>query len=427
MVIHTVKAGESLSSIGKDYGVPFTIIAALNGLQQNAALAIGQALIIRFPRVVHTVKAGETLNALAARYGVTVNGLFRANPSLYGGESISPGQSLVISYEDTPEWSFTVGGYAYPFTPSELINQTMPFINVLIPFTYGFREDGSLYSLEASRLIAAAERYGAKTWMHLSTYTEGDRFDTALATALLSDPELQARLAQTVLKTIEEQGYSGLDVDFEFIGKENAAAYAAFLGRLTALLNPQGYSVTAALAPKTSAEQAGSLYEGHDYGAVAAAVNSVLLMTYEWGYTFGPPLAVSPLPSVRRVLDYALTEMPADKVFLGISNYGYDWTLPYNAADPVGAPSLSAEAAVALAVSKGAEIMYDTQAQAPYFNYTEDGVRHEVWFEDVRSIYARLGLVSEYGLRGALYWNFTRPNTPNLSLLAAVNQEVNRN
>ena len=51
-------------------------------------------------------------------------------------------------------------------------------------------------------------------------------------------------------------------------------------------------------------------------------------MTYELGYTGGPPMAVAPLDKVRQVVDYALTEIPAEKLFLGVPVYGYDWPLP---------------------------------------------------------------------------------------------------
>lgn len=426
MLIYTVKAGDTLTAIGAEYGVSPRIIAALNGLALTDALAVGQALVIRFPQRLYTVRQGDTLSGIAAAYGVTQNALFRANPNLYGSAAINAGQQLVISYDDVPPYNFFTGGYAYTFTSERLLNQTAPFINVLIPFSYGFRNDGSLYTLEDTRLVDTAKRYGAEAWMHLSTYTEGERFDALLAAELLASEELQQTLTERILGTMQAKGYTGLDVDFEFIGKANAAPYAAFLARLTERLNGEGYTVAAALAPKTSADQPGDLYEGHDYALVGAAVNYVLLMTYEWGYTFGPPLAISPLPSVRRVIEYALTEIPKEKILLGISNYGYDWTLPYSAENNTGAPSLSTEEAVRLAAEKGAEIMYDTDAQAPYFYYTADGRRHEVWYEDARSLRARLALVPEYGLYGALYWNLTRPNTQNLSLLASLNLNVNR-
>ena len=47
------------------------------------------------------------------------------------------------------------------------------------------------------------------------------------------------------------------------------------------------------------------------------------------GYTYGPPLPVAPLPNVRQVLEYALTEIPKEKIVLGVPNYGYSWPLPY--------------------------------------------------------------------------------------------------
>lgn len=407
------------------YGVSAQIVAALNGIGVYTTLATGQALVIRFPRQSYIVKAGDTLSSIANAFGVTLNDLYRANPNLEGGNNIRVGQVLVISYTDTPQYDYLVGGYFYPFVEQSVLNTVAPFMNVLIPFTYGIREDGSLYLLSDERILEAARRYGADAWMHLSTYTEGERFDTALATSVLSSTAVQDLLIGNILTRMEEKGYVGLDVDFEFLGKANAAPYAAFLRRVTERLNARGYTVTAALAPKVRDDQPGLLYEGHDYEAVAAAVNSVLLMTYEWGYTYGPPQAISPLPQVRRVVEYALTKMPADKIYLGISNYGYKWTLPYNAEDPVAAPSLSTAEANALAVSVGAVIQYDETAQAPFFTYRENGNDVEVWYEDARSINARLALIPEYALKGALYWNLDRRNVQNLSLLSAINRSVN--
>lgn len=425
MLIHTVKQGERLSSVAALYGVPAAVVASLNGLAVTAPLATGQALVIRFPTESYVVRQGDSLYSIASRASLTVNDLYRANPNLQGRDNISAGQRLVLRYDDAPYYDFPVGGYFYPFVEQSTLDTVAPFMNVLIPFTYGIREDGSLYTLSDERILEAARRYGRKAWMHLSTYTEGERFDTALATAVLASEAVQQRLIGNLLVTMESKGYVGLDVDFEFLGKANALPYAAFLRRVTDALNPRGYTVTAALAPKTRADQGGVLYEGHDYRAVAASVNYVLLMTYEWGYTLGPPLAISPLPQVRRVVEYALTEMRAEQIFLGISNYGYRWTLPYNPDSPVPAPSLSTAEAVALAVATGSVIEYDTTAEAPFFTFTENGAVNEVWYEDARSINARLALVEEYGLQGALYWNLDRKNVQNLSLLSAINKEVN--
>ena len=124
--------------------------------------------------------------------------------------------------------------------------------------------------------------------------------------------------------------------------------------------------------------------------------------------TSAPPLAVAPLPNVRKVVEYALTRISRSKLFLGIPTYGYDWTLPYQRGNP-GAPSVSPVDAVALASKYGAVINYDEFAQSPWFNYTDDqGRLHEVWFEDAKSAAATMALIDEFSLRGFFTWNIMR-------------------
>ena len=114
---------------------------------------------------------------------------------------------------------------------------------------------------------------------------------------------------------------------------------------------------------------------------------------------------------MRRVVDYGVSEILPEKIFLGVPNYGYDWTLPYVAGE-TRARSLSNVEAVTLAREKHAAILFDEVAQAPYFRYyeRENGRprEHVVWFEDARSVAAMLSLVSEYGLRGFSVWNLMR-------------------
>ena len=133
-------------------------------------------------------------------------------------------------------------------------------------------------------------------------------------------------------------------------------------------------------------------------------------------------MAVAPLPNVRRVVEYALTEIPAEKLWLGIPNYGYDWPLPFRQG-VTKATSISNQYALQLALRYGAEILFDDTAQTPWFRYTdEQDVEHKVWFEDARSIYAKLNLISEYRLSGAGYWNMMRPFTQNWQVLASLYQ-----
>ena len=420
MVIHVVRPGDSMYSIAQEYGVPISQLLNDNQLPDPSRLVVGQTIVVRFPQQVHTVQAGQTLSSIAQMYGLTIRQIQRNNPVLGGGETVYPGQTLVISYKQEIEGTLSVNGYAYPFIDRALLRATLPYLTFMTPFTYGITEDGGLVDLDDAELIAMAKEGGVAPLMHLSTLTEEGGFSNELASLVLNDADIQRKLIDNIVTTIQAKGYRGLDVDFEFVFSKDAGAYAAFIRNLTRTLNPLGLPVIVALAPKTSSTQRGLLYEGHDYAALGAAANEVLLMTYEWGYTYGPPMAVAPLPNVRAVVEYALTQIPAEKMWLGVPNYGYDWPLPFVQGE-TKATSISNRYAVQLALRYNAEILYDESAQSPWFRYRdESGVEHEVWFEDARSIRAKLALIPEYGLRGAGYWNLMRPFPQNWQVLASL-------
>ncbi len=288
MTIHIVSAGETAQSIASNYGVSPAFLISDNEIPPDGALAVGQTLVIRFPRQVHSVQEGESLASIAAAYGATVRSLWQNNWQLGGGRELYPGQTLVISYLEEPIGRGYFNGYAYPFINSLLLKQQLPYLSSLTPFTYGISAEGGLLPLDDEALLTAARQHGTRSVLHLSSYTEEDTFDTQRAAMVLTDPEAQNRLIAELQRIMARKGFAGVDVDFEYLPSTLAAPYAAFLSRLRQLFNPQDRFVWAALAPKTSRDQPGLLYEGHDYAAIGAAVNGVLLMTYEWGYTYQP-------------------------------------------------------------------------------------------------------------------------------------------
>lgn len=420
MEIHVVRPGETLFTIAGRYGADPALLRTLNGIGPDGALAVGQTLLIRQVDTFHTVQPGQTLSSVARSYGLSLRQLYRNNFQLGGRPELQPGQTLVIAYQDAPAAETHTNGYAYPFIAPALLDAQLPYMTDLTPFTYGITAGGGLLPLDDAGMLAQARRLGAGALMHLSTLTENGGFSSDRAVQVLTDERLQAALVEEVYATLAEKGYEGLDVDFEYIPGAQREAYAAFIRRLRARLAPEGMPVVVALAPKARADQRGLLYEAHDYALLGAAADFVLLMTYEWGYTAGPPMAVAPLPNVREVLDYAVTEIPRGKIYLGIPNYGYDWPLPFREGE-TRAKSLSNQAAVDLAIQVGAEIRYDERAQSPWFEYTAaDGAAHVVWFEDARSMSAKLRLIEEYGLYGAGYWNLMRPYPQGWAVLNAL-------
>ena len=224
---------------------------------------------------------------------------------------------------------------------------------------------------------------------------------------------------ENVEELLRQGSWYGVNLDFEYIYQFDRDSYNQFLRRLAERMHQLGYIVVTALAPKLSDSQQGLLYEAHDYAFHGQTVDYVVLMTYEWGYTYGPAMAVAPLDKVRQVLDYATQAIPAGHILMGMPNYGYDWTLPF--AQGTAARSLSSVDAVTLAGQVGAGIQYDQAAQSPFFRYYDkDGRQHEVWFEDARSLRAKYGLVNEYGLAGVSFWNLNNPFHTNFIVLESM-------
>lgn len=406
MEIYTVKQGDTISSIAQQFGITSEVLLSTNIITNPDNLVVGQDLIILVPEIRHIVTEGETLDLIAREYNTTVNAILRNNPTITAN-NIQNGDTVVITYKNVnPTRSIALNGYTYPEIPIDMLVKILPYLTFMTIFTYGFTNEGDLISPDDENLIRIALDYGVMPTMLISTLTSQGTFSNELAGILLNNPELQQVLINNIISNMKEKGYRALDIDFEYLPVENRQNYIDFVTRLTEELNNNGFYSLVALAPKTSSTQPGLLYESHDYFGLGRAANLALLMTYEWGYTYGPPLPVAPLPNVERVISYGVTQIPSQQILMGIPLYGYDWKIPY--VKGTMAKSLSPQQAVELALEKGSNIEYDDYQQAPYFYYTENGQQHVVWFENLRSIDAKLNLIESYALAGGSLWNIIR-------------------
>ena len=355
---------------------------------------------------IYVVSPGDTVDMIANQNALDVNQIILDNQLVYPYE-LAVGQALYLQEgrRDATR-SIAVSGYAYPFISQWVLEQTLPFLSELPIFSYGFTYSGELIVpyVNEDRLIQAAQKESVLPVLTLTPLDENGRFNNNLITSVVNNPVYKKKLLDQLVETMLRKGYQGVDIDFEYILAEDRDAFTDFVREVTEVMHAYGFHSSVALAPKTGADQQGVLYAGKDYRSLGEAADHVLLMTYEWGYTYGPPMAVAPIPQVRRVVEYALTEIPAYKIDLGIPNYGYDWPLPYERG-VTAATTLGNIQAVRLAIQYGVPILFDEQAQSPHFHYQdEQGVEHEVWFEDVRSMQAKFHLISEYDLRGCGYW-----------------------
>lgn len=248
--------------------------------------------------VIYTVRSGDTLDDIAARYNISAEDIAYANQIPYP-YALAVGNSLLLSeasYTLTDDDILVVssnrsaysGGYAYPFISRWVLEQTLPYLTDLFIFSYGFTTEGTLIppALDDTFMITLAKNYGVAPILTLTPFGADGQFSNYLITRVINSDEARAQLIASLVSEVTERGFEGVDIDFEYILADDRIAFAQFVSEVRTAINALGYPVSVALAPKTSDTQVGLLYEGKDYALLGEAADYVLLMTYEWGYTY---------------------------------------------------------------------------------------------------------------------------------------------
>ncbi|OLS33477.1 LysM peptidoglycan-binding domain-containing protein [Bacillus sp. MRMR6] len=405
MQIHVVQRNESLTTIARAYQTTVNDIVEANDIPNPNNLVVGQAMVIPIVGSFYYVQSGDSLWSISQKVGIPYQQLAEIN-QLQTNQPLRVGLRLYIPQR--PKTRAEFNAYVEPrgttVAPAleESAREAAPYLTYLAPFSFHALRDGSLREPPLNNLPAIA-RANQNTLMMVVDNQEEDQFSDELGRILLNDITIQDRFLNNIVTTAKKYGFKDIHFDFEFLRPADREAYNTFLRKAKARFQAEGWLMSTALAPKTSATQKGEWYEAHDYRAHGEIADFVVIMTYEWGYSGGPAMAVSPIDQVRRVVEYALTEMPANKIMMGQNLYGYDWTLPFVQGSV--AKAVSPQQAIEIAAANNVAIQYNTKAQAPFFTYTDaEGKQHEVWFEDARSIQAKFNLVKELNLRGMSYW-----------------------
>lgn len=414
MYIHVVNIGETLWQIANYYNADIDEIISVNGLEYPNQLLVGQSLLIPSEDILYTVKQGDTLWQIADKFGVSIQELLWTNRIL-SPDLIYPG--IVLSMPRKRKPNIEVNGFTYMLGKSAvpIVAEVGENLTYLSPFAYVIQEDGGLRPIDDIPAIRAAESENIIPMMSITNFMVNFKGEN-LAHIVLNNREIIDKLQNNIINTMKQKGYEGLNIDFENVLPVDREAYNNFLQSTVDRLHKEGFFVSTALAPKISKEQVGLLYEAHDYEAHGKIADFVILMTYEWGYRAGPPQAISPLNEIKRVLNYAITVIPRNKILMGFQIYARDWVIPH--IEGQVAETFSMQEAISRAVKYNSVIRYDSVTQSPFYHYTdEEGRAHEVWFEDARSAQAKFDLVKDYDLRGISYWTLGYPFPQNWVLL----------
>lgn len=403
MILHKVQAGDTIASIATMYDISVQKLMEDNELMPDGILNVGQMIAIVHPSETYTVKAGDSLFSIAEENNIPVMELLRNNAYLSDRSNLRVGEELIIRYEDG-ETSIRVNGMAYSFIDDEILRKTLPFLTYITIMGSRVEIDANITDTNDERIIQMSLAYGVIPLMLVYGITDTGQGSAVLTHTILNSQELQDRLIANLIDRLSTKGYYGAVFGFQYVRVDDRQLYTDFIIRASNLLHELGFLTGAVLIPDTFGYVPGSTANSSYYRQIGASVDGVILLSYQWSTGYIPQVYQSAYSYLRDYVEFAISQIPPEKIYLGLSRVAYDWELPYVEGESF-VSSLTNQAAIALANQYGSEIFFDELTQIPYFEYRVGETTHLVWFKDIRYVNAILELVNTYGLGGVSIWN----------------------
>jgi spore germination protein len=305
-------------------------------------------------------------------------------------EEVAP--PVVIGY--VPYWDQTRG--------FDVTSEHPDLFDEISPVWYSLEPTGEIVLTDAEHTtvdrtaVRRLQEQGVRVIPTVTNLRDGE-WDPEAVQAMLHRPEaMETHIRELVRLTLDE-GYDGVDIDYEHLRAADRDAYSTFLTDLAAALHAEGKLLTTAVHPKTSESGYGERNAAQDFRAIGAAADQVRVMTYDYSWEDSPPGPVAPAGWVEEVIAWTVTQMPPEKVVLGIVLLGYDW-------GPERGETVDYEQAQDTAAEHQATVRR-ADDDSPWFAYDDtSGRQHEVWYEDADSVAAKVPLVDQYDLAGAFFW-----------------------
>ncbi|GAB6932692.1 glycosyl hydrolase family 18 protein [Calditerricola satsumensis] len=394
--IDVVQPGDTLSRVAKRHGTTWQRLAQLNGLTRPEVVP-GQALIV--PRPSLSVRPGDTLWELAVRHGTSVKALRQVN-GLRADQPLVPGTRLRIPQDgrrpiDAGLFFVPSGNAAKDRALLARYRSTVRRVGL---FDVRINPNGSLAVRAFGPATTVLRTQGQLPYPVLTNLTPSG-FDAAHMRRILAHPAKRRTLVDSIWHLLKANRFPGVMLDIEGLKPQDRALYTQFLRELHAKLRPSGMEIAVSVPPKQGPHTPAHA-GGYDYAAIGKYADRVFVMAYDWHIPpFTGPGPVAPYPQVKATMAYASTVISPKKLYLGIPMYGYDWNVTAG-----NGRALSQQKALEQAIARGATIRFDPRSRTPYYRYTANGERHEVWFEDARSLAAKFALVKRYKWAGVGGW-----------------------
>lgn len=318
---------------------------------------------------------------------------------------------------------------SYLFKNKDLMREVMPF----------------WYSLKSPKVIRDDYASGNPSWPIADTVclmrraglqvipTMTDGTDKLVLSGYLANASTRTTIVKTIVDLVMKNNFDGIDLDYEgfaFVDGNNtwsktAPRWVAFIKELSVALRANNKLLSVSTPYLYNPNEAQKGYFVYAWADIASSIDRLRIMTYD--YSVSKPGPMGPLSWTEKTVKYAISVMPASKVYLGLPGYGRDWITSVTGKCPTSAPpglirgakaaTFKMNYAAAKAAIDGAVPIYDEKFGEATYSYTQSynglsasgastacTVNRTVWYQNARSFADRMALVAKYRLGGAAMW-----------------------
>ena len=218
----------------------------------------------------------------------------------------------------------------------------------------------------------------------------GTDFDGKPLHRIFSDPAKREHLISGIIKTVQQNHFAGVNIDFEELAETSDEPLISFMKELYTRMHALGLQVTQDVPPFNPDFNLKELANYNDY---------IFLMAYDEYNSNSIPGPISSQNYIEGAMDEAIKQVPAGKLVLAIAGYGYDWPKGHSGAD------VSYSEALSIAGESEGKVVFDTNTYNLSYTYQdENDIEHSVYFTDAATNFNTIRFATEYGAAGVALW-----------------------
>lgn len=285
----------------------------------------------------------------------------------------------------------------------ESVKSNVAVFDEIRPFWYELGDDGEVIPSSASE-FSAGEYSNQSICNYLTennikiTPSITNQYNMLKVKVMLSDPLTQKRHINNILTVVEKGNFQGIEINYENMSAGDKDAFTEFVKDLSIAMHKKGKTLTVTLHPKSATYSGCQGDRAQDWLRLSEFVDTVSIMCYDYSHKSTKPGPVAPIWWVEDVISYAITIIPQEKIYLGIPNYGYDWS-------GGEAREVYYKDVIILKERYKVKQKWDKKHKAPFLKYIDkNGREHQIWFENKDSLLAKLGIAKKYNLKGISIW-----------------------